>query len=497
MNSVSTAEPEQLYLPRSDERARQGAAKALSAYEAAEPSRHRRFYHRRGSQNEAVQRSGTALRTQIRHLARNHDLARGALRTLVNNVAGASGVGVEPQPRAQDGGIHKEFAEQIRQLWQDWSVHPEVTHQFTLPRLQRAVCRSWLRDGECFAQMLSGRVPLLDHGTRVPFSLELFEADLVPLDYHDDVRRIAQGIERNAWGRPVALHAYTREPWKISTPSTLDRRRISWERVLHIASLDHIGQMRGVSEFASIITRLEDIKDYEESERVAAKIAARLTAYIKKGDSASFTPPGDDPVKREIDFQAGTVIDDLAPGEEVGLIDSSRPNTNLINFRQGQMRAAAAGIGASASSISNDYDGTYSARRQELVEQWVNYAVLTDEFAGMFLAPSYRRFLATSIVAGELEVPEDVDVNTLNDCMFVAQAMPWIDPLKEALGWQSLAQNGFASETEIIRKRGRDPKDVLDEVQRFRKESEDRGLYFISNAAAEQMMQLALQSETD
>ena len=144
-----------------------------------------------------------------------------------------------------------------------------------------------------------------------------------------------------------------------------------WDRVLHLATLDHIGQVRGVSEFASVITRLEDIKDYEESERVAAKIAAMLTAYVKRGSPEVYDPEtAPSPGTRQIAFKPGMVIDDLAIGEEIGLIDSKRPNPNLITFRQGQLRAIAAGVGASYSSLSRDYNGTYSAQRQELVEQF-------------------------------------------------------------------------------------------------------------------------------
>jgi len=179
--TVSTDAPQQFNFRAADSRAREAAASIVATYEAAEPTRFRKFRTRRGSQNELVQRAGVPLRTQVRHLVRNHDLARGALRTLVNNIAGAQGIGVEPQPRTTSGEIHKGIAQELRELWRDWSIKPEVTHQLPLSRLQRALARSWIRDGEVFGQMLSGAVPLLDHGTRVPFSLEVFEADLVPL----------------------------------------------------------------------------------------------------------------------------------------------------------------------------------------------------------------------------------------------------------------------------------------------------------------------------
>lgn len=465
------------FAPGAAMRRRQARA-MLAHYEAAESSRIRKFYRERGSQNEMVQRGAVAIRAQARHLARNHDLARGALRVLVNNVVGAKGIGVEPQPRRMDGSIHAEYAAALLEAYRDWCRFPEVTHRLPWSRLQRAMVRAWMRDGEVFAQMITGPRADLDHGTRVPFSLEAFEADLVPMDYADTRLNIVQGIERNEWGKPRAIHVLKTAANSISLPSAQDTRRIPWERALHLATLDHIGQVRGVSEFASVITRLEDIKDYEESERVAAKIAAMLTAYVKRGTPDLYEPPADGATPREIAFRPGMVIDDLAIGEEIGLIDSKRPNPNLITFRQGQLRAVAAGLGASYSSTSKDYNGTYSAQRQELVEQWIHYAVLCDEFTGEIVQPTWEAFVTAAHLSGVVRMPADLKPGTADDALYTAQAMPWIDPVKEATAWQILVQSGFASEVEAIRRRGGNPADVLEQIADFRKKAADMGLKF-------------------
>jgi len=45
--------------------------------------------------------------------------------------------------------------------------------------------------------------------------------------------------------------------------------------------------------------------------------------------------------------------------------------------------------------------------------------------------------------------------------------MPWIDPLKEAMAWTALIDAGLASEVEVIRKRGQNPWDVLEQCKRL------------------------------
>jgi lambda family phage portal protein len=241
---------------------RRAARTILNQYEAAEPTRLRKFRREAATQNQLVQKSAGAIRAQARHLARNHDIARGALRTLVNNVVGPKGIGIEPQPRRADGTIHEEYAKALSELYRDWQRRPEVTHRHHFAQVQRMMCRAWIRDGEAFAQRLVGAVPYLDHGTRVPYSLEMFEAEMVPMDYSDGAR-ITQGIERNAWGKPVRFWVYKQSPDALfRIPTSADLKPIGFDSIYHVAAFDHVGQLRGVSEFASVITRLEDIKDY-------------------------------------------------------------------------------------------------------------------------------------------------------------------------------------------------------------------------------------------
>jgi len=246
--------------------------------------------------------------------------------------------------------------------------------------------------------------------------------------------------------------------------------------------------MRGVSEFASVITRLDDVKDYEESERIAAKVAAALTAYVKKGTPDMYNPAEDpnrqtDPatgnlLPRELGLSPGTIIDGLGIGEEVGLIDSNRPNPNAVAWRQGQLRAVAAGIGASYSSIARDYNGTFSSQRQELVEQWVHYAVLADEFVGQIVQPVWQKFVLIAHLSGTVKKPGDLEPNSEDDALYVGQSMPWIDPYKEAQAWHLLTQAGFASEAEVMRKRGVNPRDVLEQIAAWRKEAAEKSLVF-------------------
>jgi len=460
------------------------ARRVLAAYEAAKPTKLRKLSRDAGSGDRWVQQAGNNLRNQARYLDANHDLAKGVLNTLVNNTIGAAGIGIEPQPRTVAGEIHDDLADGLIRLWKDWCKNPECTRVEDWAGAQRLLARSWLRDGEVLTQSLVGAVPFLDHGTAVKFTLEMLEADLLPLIYDDPAKNIVQGIQRNSWGQATAYWVYKHHPGDINVFSTrgLDLKSIPAGNINHLRTRDRISQLRGVSIFASVMARLDDIKDYEDSERIAAKIAASMAAFIRKGSPDQYDPDAKgDP--RSLRFQPGMVFDDLSAGEEIGTIDTNRPNPALVEFRKGQLRAVASGTGANYSTIARDYDGSYSSQRQELIEGWGNYQVLTAEFIKAMAQPVWQTFVQMALAGGLVKLPADIDRLTLMDALFIGPSMPWIDPLKEVKGNTDSERGGYIAGPEIIRKRGGNPRDVIEQEARWRRMLKDKGLIVSSDPA--------------
>lgn len=447
------------------------SAKRVQAavHEATRPSRSRRLALDHGSGNRIVGLDAKQLRDQARHLERDHDISRNALNILVQNTVG-SGIDILPAPRKPGGKVDRGLAWELRELFDEWWDRPEVTWRHDYGKAQQLLARSWFRDGEVLYQSLAGPVAYLEHGTRIPFSIELLEADLLPLDFNDPKRNIRQGVELNAWGRAVAYHILKGHPGDpdVWLPET---KRVPAESIRHLALIDRIHQVRGLSVFASVIARLEDIKDYEDSERIAAKVAASLSAQIVKGDAASYgenmqsgvaLAEGDTGREyRALTMRPGLIADDLLPGERVELIDSKRPNPNTDSFRSGQLRAAAGGFNVSYSSLSLDYNGTYSAQRQELVEKWGGFHMLGEQYIALEARPTWKAFVEAAMLAREIRPPRGWERSWVQAASYVRPVMPWIDPLKEALakgeaedrGWQSPQQNTLLM--------GNEPDDVL------------------------------------
>jgi len=457
-----------------------GGEPVRSYYEGARTDLRRKQRKETGSANSALELAGRSLREQARHFDQSSDLAHGILNTLVQNTVGATGITVEPMPRDRSGKMLFDLAAEIKREIGIFSRRPEVTWEHTWPACQRLMARSRYRDGEAFAQHLAGSISGLDHGKPLNYSIEMIESDMVPMD--ETIlgdRRIRMGVELNAWNRITHYHVYKHHPGDLYSTAIPETKRVRADRMMHTKMVHRIGQIRGVSIFAPVLIRLDDIKDYEDSERIAAKVAASMAAYIKKGSPDIYDEDYDedeDYEPRNMRFRPGMVFDDLYPGEDIGTIDTNRPNTNLEAFRNGQLRMAASATSTTFSSIAKTYDGTFSAQRQELVEGYGAYQILAVDNVDQFVRPTIEKVIAVAVQTGRIRLPSNIDEETLYDAMYIAPQMPWVDPVKEATGYEILKNEDLAAPQEIIRKRGQDPVQVLDQKQLWDQMMRDRNL---------------------
>ena len=436
-------------------------------YEAATYEGMRKNPGRRGSADQHNKPAQRNLLEHARYLDTNYDIFSGALDTLVNNTVG-SGLVPEFHVKNLSGELATDVNDHLSELWEDWVKHPEVTGEYDYYTAQRLQARSLYRDGEIFTQHVQGVVSSLQHNTKVPYSLEFLESEMIPAEYDDDSRNIVQGVQKNEWGKPLSYKAYKKHPSEMYQGSIYtDLKTIDAERVTHLKLTKRFRQTRGISIAASVITRFDDIKEIEESERVAARVAAAIAGYIRKGNPDMYDMYMDSGSEiRDIEFAPGMIMDDLGPGESLEVPMSQRPNNQVILFRDANMRAAASGLAMTYSSLAKDYNGTYSAQRQELVENHQNTSALSAYFAGKAVAPVVMRFMQAAYNSGLVILPRDVNPVSVFAVDIVPPQMPWIDPKKEAEAWTTLLDYGLESRTHISRQRGRNPQKIKEQIER-------------------------------
>ncbi|EEQ5551914.1 phage portal protein, partial [Escherichia coli] len=252
----------------------------IMAYEAVKPTRTHKARRENRSADQLSKYGAVSLREQARFLDINHDLVIGVFDKLEERVIGARGIIVEPQPLRKNGEMAAELAADIRRLWAEWSVSPDVTGQYTRPVLERLLLRTWLRDGEVFAQMVSGAGNGLERTAGVPFWLEAMEPDFVPMRT-DESAGLNQGVFLDEWGRPKKYLVYKNYPVRGRQSDT---KEIAAGKMIHLKFTRRLHQTRGSSMLSGVLMRISALKEYEDAELTAARIAAALGLYIRKGD---------------------------------------------------------------------------------------------------------------------------------------------------------------------------------------------------------------------
>ena len=422
------------------------------------------------SPDAAVNDASTRLREWGTHFEENHDLAVGILDELVNQTVGR-GIVIEPAVVDEVGRPLDAVNQALTNLLEEWGERPDVTNQLNFGELQRLEARAWFRDGETFIHHVQGaaRGYNFEPG-RIPYAVELVDAARVPLDLTSDRARprVVQGVEIDSWHRPRGYRVTRESPAgnpvrfsPVATPGFVgDTRRVPAEQMTHIAWRRRYPQIRGVSIFAPVTRRLHDLHDYDESERIAARINSRIAMWVERDPEFNADENDAESGQRQLTLPQGSVLDELLPGEKLGTASTDRPNQNLNDFRAGQLRAVAAGTYTRYSSIARDYNGTYSAQRQELVEAAAAYNPLTAYFISRVVRAKYVRLVETALLSGRLMLPGAIPLDRLTRAEYHGPAIPWIDPKKEVEADALLVNNDFATREQVIRRRGGDPRRV-------------------------------------
>lgn len=416
------------------------------------------------SADSEIKGSFKALRNRARQLCRDNDYARQALRAIENNVIG-HGIKHQGQVRMQRGGrLDDAVNAQIHAEWMRWTNKNrcDVSGILGFHDMERLLVRSLAESGEVFIRMI--RRPFGD--SRVPFALQVLESDYL---IDDDQPRAAEGntvrmgIEVDSYLRPQAYHFYANHPGDVYAghPSNGRRIRVPASEVIHLFIPERPSQTRGVTWFASALTRLHMLQGYEEAEVVRARASSALMGFITSPEGELV---GDEVYEGERvqDFQPG-VFRYLNSGENVVVPDLNAPDGQLEPFTRSMLRAVAAGVGVSFESISKNFsEANYSSSRLSLLEERDTYRVLQRFMVENFHQIVFDQWLEMAVLSGALNLPGyDSNPDRYRASRWVARSWEWVDPQKEVEAYKTAVRCGFKTLGQVIAEQGGDLDETL------------------------------------
>ncbi len=448
------------------------AARHLSRhYDAAASSRRTEKWPRRATDaNAAILGSMVALRNLARDVVRNNGWASRAIEILANNTVGW---GIE----AKATGVGNE--DEARQVWSTWSNTTSCDYDgmLTFTGLQRLVMETVAESGEALVLRESARS---SDGLPVPIRLRVLEPDYIDHNRHGvfDGRDVAYGIELDQ-GRRVAYWLYEEHPGASfsagSMRSRFRSRRVPASDVIHCFRVRRPGQMRGVSWLAAALVKLNDLEDLADARLMQARIQACFAAFVTDM-SGQHTALGEE------DASAPMPLEDLEPGQ-INYLDPGQnvefarpPNpADMGGFSRDYLRQIAAAFGVSYESLTGDYSQvTFSSARMGRIEAWKNvhnarWNMLIPQFCDR--AWKWVMEMAAGIY-GWPAVPR---------ATWSPPPMEMLEPEKEGLALTRLVRGGIMSLPQVLRERGEDFEEHLQEIARANQRLDELGIWVDSD----------------
>jgi lambda family phage portal protein len=426
---------------------------------------------------------GRRLRDRARDLVRNNPWACSALQTWRSTAGPIVARTLAPDVAAPGasrlaGGV----ADRIDTLWTAWCERAGAEDGTDFGDLQGQVIGELVEAGECLIRRVDRR---LADGLPVPLQVQVLEPD-----YLDDTRDrplddggvILGGIE---FGPPLGGPPQRRAYWlwrehpgavRVFTRLQGESVRVPADEIAHVYEQTRAGQVRGASWFAPALLKFRDLADYELFELARKKAEACLSVWVSDtGDAGTMGAPRYDPAGRNVEDLQPAMVRYLPPGKQPHF-QAPAPNSDYVQYMRHPAHDCAAALGLTYELMTGDMSQVNfsSARMGWLAFQRRVSFVQNTVLVPRGLRPVREWFLAAGRAAGT--VP-DVPVET----RWTPPRWPSVQPVEDATAALIEARSGQTTLPEQIARRGLDPLDVLDELQKWNAEVDERGIVLDSD----------------
>jgi len=354
---------------------------------------------------------------------------------------------------------------QVRSKHSDSATARDLNNDFEalVSPILSVLVRSLVRDGEAFIRVLVTSAGAI--------RLKAIPAEQVDPTINRDLgggARIVAGIEFDADDEIVAYHILPEAP---GTPFTTYRQavRVPAQDVFHVFDPIFPGQVRGLSWFAPVLTKLKDRGEASDALLMQLKTASLITGFVRDPDGSFAGFEGEAEANTgnlDVSLEPGAMRI-LPPGADVAFSSPGVGLSQAVDFLRAQDREIAAGVGLTVEALTGDLTQTnYSSARVGLLEFRRRAEMLQRNLVeGMFLRPLWLRWIDLLSLSGDLTATGN-DLSEFYGVRFVPPGWQWVDPKNEVEADARAIEAGLKSREEVVAGRGRDIDDLNEEIAR-------------------------------
>ena len=422
--------------------------------------------------DQIIRRHWSVLVARSREQTANNPYGKAFQRSARRNIVGQQGLVLQARVKEGDGKLDKGANKALERSWKEWckAKNCDVAGRRSFRQIQKELINGCVTDGEFMVRFVVGR----DAGPW-GFALQVLDPLRCPVNLDEDKlpggHFIRAGIEYSKLGRPVAYYFTTLSPNEADYHySGRGFVKVPADEIVHWFEADFIGQKRGLPWMATALWRMHQLGEFEKSALIAARDGANRQGFIEWEEGSG--PDLDDDVESEdieIESEPG-VYQSLPGGARIKNDESQYPNGEMAVFSKHSLRGAASGLGMAYSDLANDLEGVnFSSIRHGMLGERDHWKELQESLIESFGFPVYERWLSYSLLSGRITLDNGSPLPATKRQKFMAvqfqaRRWEWIDPSKDVKADVEAIDNLIKSRGQVIRERGRDPREVYDEI---------------------------------
>lgn len=324
------------------------------------------------------------------------------LNEMISNSVGGNGISITPQPITDDGKIDKNLQEQLKQLWRKNKNSLDAGGRHKWAELNALIAREVFGGGECFIIKWSSKN--IKNSLNFGFMLKSYCA--VPFFNTGSYR---DGIDCDFYGQ---VKSYLFQNGTNYKP-------VKAKNVIHCANYIKCEDSRGFCAVAAACDLSVELDLYDKDASTLIEASTRMTYWVVSKDTPTFASKNVPIVH----------VKGLPTDVDIKSLSSQLTNTYSKEHRRNIHRSMCAAVGTGFGSVSGEFEGSYSASRQEMIVAAQKDLARQTKIINDAIQPIYEAFVLRCLTLGLLTEYRGGD---LLNARYVAPHREHIDPLKQA-----------------------------------------------------------------
>ena len=384
------------------------------------------------------------IRERSRYLTDNNPLGARAL-----EVYGTYIIGNGIVPHATKKGKRSTEHDELLKEWAD-STEIDIQGFNNLYGLQALIIKHLVRDGEAFCQKIITR------DSNFPLKIKIIDTEFLDRSRNDN--RIKNGIELDKHGKPLAYYFFSSDPRNDYKAKS---KRIAASEIIHIINQDDCS-LSPKPFLAPAVVRMYDLDLYEDFELQKQKLSSLFCGVMREIEPTEYSENAE--IK---EMEAGQIIK-APPGFSVDFSSPPALDNYEAYMRRSCMTVATA-LSIPYNLLASDWSESNYSSLKACYLSWFRFI---EQKQNIFITQFCDKLFSWFLESCELKGYEAKAIKAI----WALPKKDILDPQKEFLANEIGLRTNVLSLKQVLRERGEDPDEILNEIAETKKELIDLGI---------------------